>query len=189
MSSPATSLPLGLEDFLSLDSGPLGSPDAPAPPVVKATQAIGSGGLISEAELSDLFGISSRRVRDLLRDGVIEKTGRQFDRRDCTRAYTAWLREKASRGVAVMDELKAEKIRQARAAADKIELQNQASRGELLPAAEVVSGWAGILRDVRAAMLSIPSRCGAEIQHLSLDDIAVIAAEIKTALEVLSDDD
>ena len=187
MAIGTTELPLDLDDLLSLDSGPLSSIGAPPAPVVKDAPAAASGALISEAELADLFGLSSGRIRQLVADGVIQKTGRRFDRRDCTRSYTAWLRDKASRGVVVNDELKAEKIRQAREAADKLAIQNAASRGELLPAAEVLSTWAGIIRDLRAAMLSVPSRVAAARGHLTKSDIAAVDAEIRLVLAEASD--
>lgn len=151
-----------------------------------------SAGRISEGELADILDLTSRRVRDLVSDGVIPKSGRgatAFDRRDAVRAYCIWIRDKASRGVAVMDELKAEKIRQAREAADKLALQNAAARRELVPSSEVDSAWSNVLRDVRSMMLAVPSRCGASLAHLTPHDIAAIDREIKSALEGLADGD
>lgn len=141
---------------------------------------------MTEAALGDLLGISARRVRQLVTEGVLTKPLR---RRDSVRAYCAWLREKASRGVAVMDDLKAEKIRQAREAADKLALQNAAARGELVRASEVESAWSNVLRDVRSMMLAVPSRCGASLPHLTAHDVAAIDGEIKSALKGLADDD
>ena len=166
---------------------------APSPrPVASLPPETASAGHISEAELSDLLDLTSRRVRDLVTDGVIPRKGRgatAFDRRAAVRAYCIWIRDKASRGVAVMDELKAEKIRQAREAADKLALQNAAARGELVPSSEVESAWANVLRDVRSMMLAVPSRCGASLAHLTPHDVAAIDREIKSALEGLADGD
>lgn len=161
-------------------------------PLVRPDVETASAARISEAELADLLDLTSRRIRVLVADGVIPKTGRgatAFDRRDAVRSYCAWIREKASRGVHVMDELKAEKIRQAREAADKLALQNAAARGELVPAKDVASAWAGVLRDVRAMLLAVPSRCGASLPHLTPHDVTAIDREIKSALEGLADGD
>ena len=141
---------------------------------------------MTEAALGDLLGLSARRVRQLVTEGVLTKP---LHRRDSVRAYCGWLREKASRGVAVMDDLKAEKIRQAREAADKLALQNAAARGELVRASEVESAWSNVLRDVRSMMLAVPSRCGASLPHLTAHDVAAIDGEIKSALRGLADDD
>jgi|GEM_PF-1038501 len=163
-----------------------------ARPSTRPASESASAGRISEAALADLLDLTSRRVRELVSDGVIPKAGRgatAFDQRDAVRAYCVWIREKASRGVHVMDELKAEKIRQAREAADKLALQNAAARGELVPAKDVESAWAGVLRDVRAMLLAVPSRCGACLPHLTPHDVTAIDREIKSALEGLADGD
>ena len=141
---------------------------------------------MTEAALGDLLGISARRVRQLVTEGVLTKP---LHRRDSVRAYCGWLREKASRGVAVVDDLKAEKIRQAREAADKLALQNAAARGELVTASAVESAWSNVLRDVRSMLLAVPSRCGASLPHLTAHDVAAIDGEIKSALRGLADDD
>jgi len=88
-----------------------------------------------------------------------------------------------------MDDLKAEKIRQSREAADKLALQNAASRGELVRSSDVESAWSNVLRDVRAMMLAVPSRCGASLPHLSAHDVGAIDTEIKSALRGLADAD
>jgi phage terminase Nu1 subunit (DNA packaging protein) len=174
----------------SPDSAPLsGLDDAPGHPEPSAARQP-SMDRISEADLADLIGVSTRRIRALASEGVIMRVGRgaaAFDRRDAVRAYCASMRDKASRGVAVMDELKTEKIRQAREAADKLALQNAAARRELVPATEVQATWSGILRDVRASLLAVPSRCGAKLPHLTPHDVSEIDAELKAALEGLAD--
>ena len=141
---------------------------------------------MTENALADLLGLQARRIRQLVSEGVLTKP---LHRRDSVRAYCGWLREKAQRGVAVQDDLKAEKVRQAREAADKLALQNAASRGELVSTAEVESTWSGVLREVRSMMLAVPSRCGATLPHLTTHDVAAIDGEIKAALRGLADDD
>ena len=192
MGSPATSLPLDIEDLLSLDSEPLSGPDTPSPPVVTSAPAIASGALISEGELAHLLDLTDRRVRDLAKSGVISRVGRgpsAFDRSEAVRSYCRWIRDKAQRGVAVNDELKAEKIRQAREAADKLAIQNAVSRGEMVAASAVEFVWSNVLREVRSMLLAVPSRCGASLPHLTTHDVRAIDGEIKSALRGLADDD
>ena len=68
----------------SPDSAPLsgldGAPGHPEPSAARRS----SMGRISEAELADLIGVSTRRIRALVTEGVIMKVGRgaaAFDRR------------------------------------------------------------------------------------------------------------
>lgn len=146
--------------------------------------------VMTGGELSMLLGLASARVLDLARDGVMVRVSRgRFDVRKSLHNYLARLRDGAKLGGKagpVTDELKAEKLRLARQQADKIELHNAASRGEMVRAADVEREWANVLRDVRSTMLSVPSRVGSKLAHLSAHDIATVEAEIKAALEGLA---
>jgi phage terminase Nu1 subunit (DNA packaging protein) len=56
----------------------------------------------------------------------------------------------------------------------------------MVRAADVEREWANVLRDVRSTMLSVPSRVGSKLAHLSAHDVAEIDSEIKAALEGLA---
>jgi phage terminase Nu1 subunit (DNA packaging protein) len=119
---------------------------------------------MTEAELSSFLGITASRTRTLARDGALVKSGRgRFDVRASVLSYTARMRE----------------------AADKEEARVQRERGELVEAAAVTREWASILRDLRNALLAVPSRCGAGLPHLTATDVATIDNEIRRALEGL----
>ena len=140
---------------------------------------------ISEAELADLLGITSRQIRNLAADGVAKKAGpARYELRASVRAYAESLRAKASRGRVKADdpELRAERLRLAAAQAEKVELSNSRTRGELIPAREVEAAWAGILREVRAAMLAIPSRVNQSLPHLTAHDLGALDREIRDTL-------
>ena len=83
--------------------------------------------------------------------------------------------------------LKAEKLRLTRAQADKEEARVQRERGEVVEAAAVAREWANLLRDVRNALLAVPSRCGAALPHLTAGDVATLDRQIRKALEGLAD--
>ncbi|MTH35762.1 DNA packaging protein [Paracoccus limosus] len=146
---------------------------------------------MTEAELSSFLGITASRTRTLARDGALVKSGRgRFDVRASVLSYTARMREAAGRAGnpaagADPDALKAEKLRLTRAQADKEEARVQRERGELVEAAAVTREWASILRDLRNALLAVPSRCGAGLPHLTATDVATIDNEILRALEGL----
>ncbi|BBU54069.1 hypothetical protein KU6B_03340 [Mameliella alba] len=150
--------------------------------------------LATESEMAQLLGITANRVRTLARDGMLHRPVRgRYDVRASLKIYIGDLRDKASRlGYAGgkhpgKSDLEAEKLRLARQQADKIEIQNAAARSELVKATDVERAWASVLRDVRAAMLAVPSRCGATLPHLTAHDVAEIDREIRAALEGLAD--
>ena len=144
-----------------------------------------------EAALASLLGITSNRVRILARDGVIIRSGRgKFDTAQSLNRYIARLRESAARAGRPStggDELKAERTRLAKEQADATALKNAQLRGELAPVADTLREWQEVLRDVRAAMLAVPSRFAASQPHLTPHDVEALALEIKRALEGLAD--
>lgn len=146
------------------------------------------GAEISEGEFATIVGITTRRIRAMVDQGIIERIAPGRYSISEVGKYCNFLREGGGRRVAPTDELKIEKTRQARAAAEKLELQNEALRGDLLPRGEVEREWSNILRDVRAQILAVPSRCGAALAHLTPHDVATIEAEVRSALESLAHD-
>jgi len=191
---------VGLDGTAAGNSGPLvndsdlTAPEAPEAPEVEDPASEAIPGLATESEMAQLLGITANRVRTLARDGMLHRPVRgRYDVRASLKTYIGDLRNKASRlGYAGgkhlgKPDLEAEKLRLARQQADKIEIQNAAARGELVKSSEVERAWAAVLRDVRAAMLAVPSRCGATLPHLTAHDIAELDREIRNALEGLAD--
>jgi phage terminase Nu1 subunit (DNA packaging protein) len=81
----------------------------------------------------------------------------------------------------------AEAIRRKESAVAKLkQLEFEQRAGRLLDATEVDSTWRGYLTDLRKRMLTIPSRCGARLSHLSRSEVAVIDKEVRDALQELS---
>jgi phage terminase Nu1 subunit (DNA packaging protein) len=128
-------------------------------------------------ELADLLGITERHVNQLAGRDVLAKIGRgTFDTRASLRGFLDYAKRRGN------VDLDAAKLRLVSEQAEKVELQNATVRGELVPAAEVEREWAGILRDVRAAMLALPPRLSSLLPHLSASDIAMIDREIRDVL-------
>ena len=148
--------------------------------------------VMTTAELANFLGLSDRTVRDLAARDVLPRSGRgRFDARLAVLAYTRHLREQAAgRGNgdgAVMSELTAERLREARERADKIALQNAKARRELVPAADVERAWSEVLRDVRGRMLAVPARCMARIGRLTPAEGQIIEQEVRDALQGAAD--
>ena len=85
--------------------------------------------------------------------------------------------------------LAAEREREARARADKLEMQNAAVRGGLIPAGEVEAMWDKVCRLIRARFLAMPARLQQHLAHLTPHDLAIIDREVRDALTELADDD
>ncbi|MBB4120217.1 terminase small subunit [Martelella radicis] len=146
---------------------------------------------MTESEMCSALAISSARLRTLARDGICIRTrpGR-YDFWKSLHNYLARLRlhaERAGRPSAGGDDLRAEKLRLMKAQAEREETKNAALRGELIEVEAVTREWQAVLRDVRAAMLAVPSRFGADHPHLTPNDISDLNSEIKNGLEGLAD--
>jgi phage terminase Nu1 subunit (DNA packaging protein) len=67
------------------------------------------------------------------------------------------------------------------------ELKEATLRGELVRASEVAAGNSAVFREIRSRHLALAARLGAKLPHLSLSDISVIDAEIRSFLTGLAD--
>jgi terminase small subunit / prophage DNA-packing protein len=144
-----------------------------APEAVAGTDLI----KVDAATLAKTFGVTTRQITALATDGVVIKTARAtFDLLASTRNYIEKLR-KPDGGA---------KERLTLAQAELAELKLQESRAALLPASAVEREWAGILRDVRAAMLAVPTRVQQHSASISLATIGTIDHEIRCALQQLT---
>lgn len=139
--------------------------------------------MVSAAELGEWLGIAPNRIHALARDGILPRgEDKAFPLRAAVLAYCEHARSLA-RGKQVDAELAAEKLRLAKANAEKAETINAKARGELIPSVEVEREWATVLRGVRAAMLAVPSRVAQTAGHLTPHDINAIDREVRDALE------
>lgn len=153
---------------------------------------IGLPAVVHESELAALLGITRQRVGELARSGILTRAGRaRFDLAASIKAYCANLREHAAKvgrpSQANSDELKAERLRLTKAQAEAQEAKNRLAAGEMVSAETVSREWQSVLRDVRAAVLAVPSRYGATMPHLGPNDIAALDREVRAALEGLAD--
>lgn len=144
---------------------------------------------VTAADLGEWLGLTAARVNGLARDGKIpRRPDGTFNLQPAVRGYVETIRNRGS-ALASNPELNLEKIRLARANAEKVEAANARARGDLAPLAEVERAWAGILRDVRAALLALPSRTAARLCHLTPHDILTLEAEVRCVLSELANDD
>lgn len=152
-----------------------------------------SGGTIHESELAALLGITRQAVAEKVRSGILKRVSRAtFAYPDAVRDYCAHLREhagRAGRPAKGGDGVKQATERLRAAQAELAEAKAAAARGELVEAAAVKREWSNLLRDLRNALLAVPSRCGASLPHLTATDVATVEREIHKALEGLANAD
>nr|CAD6606391.1 MerR family transcriptional regulator [Rhizobium sp. Khangiran2] len=141
------------------------------------------------AALAGLLGISTRRLNQLVEEGIaVRPSPGMFDAAATIQAYIAHASGKAAGKTAELD-LDRERARLAKEQADGHELKNAKERGELVRAEDVVREWQGIIRTVRSAMLSVPSRCRRRSSTFGAAEIDIVDREIRDALEALSNDE
>jgi len=144
---------------------------------------------ITTDELADLLDLTANRVLALVRAGHIPRVRKgRFERRSAVRAYCNYVRQNPAGRGSSNPALTAAKTRAAEAQAEKLETANALARRELIPAVEVEREWSAILREVRAAMLALPSRIQQRLGHLNTHDITTIDREIRDTLEEAAND-
>ena len=130
------------------------------------------GRIVSRPELCAIMGVTLSEVDRWVQAGcpVAEKpTGRGGEWKFDTARVIAWRtdRARAEAGGEKPLDLNAERARLAREQADAQELKNRVSRGELLPAEEVVAGWEAAIGRARALLLGIPTSAAPTIVLLT----------------------
>ena len=135
--------------------------------------------LVDAADLAEWLGLTANRVSALAREGVLPRNTEKllFPLKAAVRAYADHARAGAQ-GRRVDSELAAEKLRAAKATAEKLEIQNAKARGDLLDGREVANEWRSIVTDLRAAVLAVSSRV---VGRMGLDraTTAALDAEIR----------
>jgi terminase small subunit / prophage DNA-packing protein len=134
--------------------------------------------------LAELWGVTPQAVSLLEKRGVIARNGRRFDRDESTRCYCAHLRQLATGrgGEGGIASAAAERARLIREQADAQAMKNAVARGEVLDAGEVERKWSEGFREVRSAMLAVPSRCAGRLPYLSRSDVSLIDQLVREAL-------
>jgi phage terminase Nu1 subunit (DNA packaging protein) len=136
------------------------------------------GELVDAADLSEWLGLTPNRVSALAREGVLPRTpDKLFPLKAAVRSYADHARAGAT-GRRVDSDM---------ATAEKLEIQNAKSRGDLLDGKQVANEWRGIITDLRAAVLAVPSRVAGRM-GLDRATTAALDTEIRDAMGAISDD-
>ncbi|GGC90457.1 hypothetical protein [Chelatococcus reniformis] len=146
---------------------------------------------VAAVQLAALFDCSERTIRDLAQRGVLAKVGR--DRYDAPASVTAYIRhlreQPSARGSGSGDlNPEQERARKDRALADKTELQNAVTRGELVSAEDAEAAWVEMISIARSRLLAMPTKLGPALATMTTatEVQSAIEAEVTAALEDLA---
>ena len=146
--------------------------------------------MATQAECAEWLDLSERRFRELIDEGVIERSAKGgYDLKAVVQQYVRNLREVAAgRGGAEAQEQKgSHDARRAAALADKAEMEVAEMRGQLIPADDVRDVLHSAVMIMKTRILAVPTKSAA---RLGLKDMVaaekVIREEVIEALEGLS---
>jgi phage terminase Nu1 subunit (DNA packaging protein) len=146
---------------------------------MKGGEAMGNQGkwVVSTSELSEILGLTDRRIQQLVKNEIISRVGRgKFHLPTVIGEYIGWIKSQSTESDEELD-LKKEKTLLTRANRQKIELELQIMRGELHRSEDVRRVMNDMLGAFRARCLAIPSKAAPRI--LAQTDLAVIQDAIK----------
>lgn len=134
---------------------------------------------ITQEAFGDLVGISQQAASELLMRGVLAQDASVGE---WLKSYTSHLREMAAGRAATGDlDLAGERARLAKAQADRVEMQNAVTRGELAPVALLEEVLVATASKVAGVFDAIPGMVRRRVPQLTADDIDLIAGEIAKA--------
>ena len=141
--------------------------------------------------IAKLLDLTERHVRRLVADGVLIRDDGKRGRYPVTNVtlYIRYLRERAFGQQTSETDLHSEKIRLAKAQADRTEMEVGTLKESLIKTHEVIDKWSELIGNCRARLLNTP----AKIAHLVIaaEDYAtaeeIIRTEIHEALNELAE--
>jgi phage terminase Nu1 subunit (DNA packaging protein) len=121
----------------------------------------GKSPTVPVSTLAKLFNLTSVRVQQLAADGIISKSGRgQYDLWSSVRGYIKYLQERKVNQWDADDDnpsdIKKEQLRRTKEEADKLELQNARTRGELVEVEKVKRAGEKVMSAIRNRILNMP---------------------------------
>ncbi len=127
------------------------------------------------ATLAHMCNLTTRRIQQLAKDGVIPKARRgRYDVVASVRAYCAWMQERATGRAADVSDLRQQTAEEQ---LRKLRAENDARAGRLVPLDDVIAEARESSQIIVAALEAIPGRVAPEL--VDLDDPVAIARVLK----------
>jgi terminase small subunit / prophage DNA-packing protein len=140
--------------------------------------------MATQADVAAHLFMSRQNASELFGRGILPDRGRAgADLDECRRAYIEHIRAQAAGRVGSGDgelDLTEERARKAKEEADRLEMLNAQTRGELLARADVDAAVIGAFARVRARMIGVPSKVAPVV--VTMDTPAEAEAAIRKAI-------
>lgn len=128
--------------------------------------------------ISKLLDLTPQRVNQLVREGVLPKVHRgRYELVPVVRAYIQYLRMGNLKRDLPEDDYTTHRMRLTRAKADIMEMERAQMEEQLIPAADIEQAWGEATTNMRAKMLSLPTKAAAEV--FSAESLAQIKNILK----------
>jgi phage terminase Nu1 subunit (DNA packaging protein) len=142
---------------------------------------------VDAATLGFFFGITAHAVRILAIKEIAIRSGRdRFLLQPSVKNYCGSLRELAKVRSGAGDDsqtrLNTETAQLKRATRELVELRRDALARKLISIEDITDAWSGLIRAIRAMILSIPARCQAEMPNLRFEDIEKFRSIVRAIL-------
>jgi len=108
--------------------------------------------------------LTERRVNQLVKEGTLPKTERgRYELIPVVQAYIKFLREKSVNTDVGADDYAAQRTRLTKAKADMAEMEKDQMANSLIPASDVGDAWEAMVSNMRAKMLSLPTKVATSV--------------------------
>lgn len=151
---------------------------------------------VTEVELAEYLGLSTRRIRQLVKEGVVIKSQRgRYDLKRSVLGYINSIRQQENKAGADLDKLKisreAESLMHERLKKRKTELQVLEMEKKLHRSEDVEYFWNSMVLAVKSRLTAIPVKCAPLL--LGIEDRkevqAILKREVADALNELAEYD
>lgn len=148
-----------------------------------------SNNTVPLATIAKLLDLTERRVNQLAKEGVLPKAARgRYELVPVVRAYISYLRDRAVNSDVGPDDYATQRTRLTKAKADMAEMEKEQMANRLIPAADVGDAWEAMVSNMRAKMLSLPTKVATAV--FVSEDVSetkrIIKEQVHEALAELS---
>ena len=144
-------------------------------------------GLVNATFLAELFNLTDRRIQQLVKDKILEKSGREkYKFLHAVKAYIRFLQERGYEKTGPINS-HSEKARLIKAQADKAEIEVAVMRGEMVPIETVCDEVDKMLKAFRERALNLPTKVSPTVfNQKSVDGVRkIISNEVDEVLSEL----
>lgn len=151
---------------------------------------------VTEVELAEYLGLSTRRIRQLVKEGVVVKSQRgRYDLKASVLGYINSIRQQEKRGTADLEKLKisreAESLMHERLKKRKTELQVLNLEKKMHTSEDVEYFWNSMILSAKSRLTAIPVKCAPVL--VGIEDRkeiqSILKREISDALSELANYD